>query len=314
MGSGRRGLGPRFDPESRAEGLFREPRVAYDATTVATHDGAQLHVRSYGSAFGQPIVLIHGFGCRIEYWNPQINALAAKYRVIAYDQRGLGRSTLGSDGVRPDVLGRDLAAVLDAVLAPGERAVLVGHSFGGITIMAWAQRFAAHAVSAVLLASTIAERFSATTMLLPFADRYRHIRRPLITALAGSTMTLPSIRWSRWPLQRMALSRYADRQAVDFVYEILADCRTDVRAVWGAGLSGLDVTAGLEKLTVPTTVVTGTEDRLTPPAVAHRIAETLQGRGSLHRFARFPRAGHCTNIEVPYAFNAEIEQLADATR
>lgn len=85
MGSGRRGLGPRFDPESRAEGLFREPRVAYDATTVATHDGAQLHVRSYGSAFGQPIVLIHGFGCRIEYWNPQINALAAKYRVIAYE-------------------------------------------------------------------------------------------------------------------------------------------------------------------------------------------------------------------------------------
>lgn len=221
MVSGRRGLGPR--PESRAEGLFREPRVAYAATTVATHDGAQLHVRSYGSAFGQPIVLIHGFGCRIEYWNPQINALAAKYRVIAYDQRGLGRSTLGSDGVRPDVLGRDLAAVLDAVLAPGERAVLVGHSFGGITIMAWAQRFAAHAVSAVLLANTIAERFSATTMLLPFADRYRHIRRPLITALAGSTMTLPSIRWSRWPLQRMALSRYADRQAVDFVYEILAD-------------------------------------------------------------------------------------------
>lgn len=50
--------------------------------------------------------------------------------------------------------------------------------------MAWAQRFAAHAVSAVLLANTIAERFSATTMLLPFADRYRHIRRPLITALA----------------------------------------------------------------------------------------------------------------------------------
>lgn len=72
MVSGRRGLGPRFDPESRAEGLFREPRVAYAATTVATHDGAQLHVRSYGSAFGQPIVLIHGFGCRIEYWNPQI--------------------------------------------------------------------------------------------------------------------------------------------------------------------------------------------------------------------------------------------------
>lgn len=89
----------------------------------------------------------------------------------------------------------------------------------------------------------------------------------------------------------MALSRYADRQAVDFIYEILADCRTDVRAVWGAGLSGLDVTAGLEKLTVPTTVVTGTEDRLTPPAVAHRIAETLQVRGSLHRFARFPAPG-----------------------
>lgn len=284
---------------------------------MTAHDGARLHVRSYGPAHRQPIVLIHGFGCRIEYWNPQINALAARYRVIAYDQRGLGRSTLGSDGVHPDVLGRDLAAVLSAVLGPAERAVLVGHSFGGITVMAWAQRYGARterAVSAVLLANTIAERFRASTMLLPFANRYRYIRRPLLTALASSTIALPSIRWSRWPLQRLVLSRYADLAAVNFVYEILADCRTDVRGVWGAGLSRLSVAAGLENLTVPTTVVAGNEDRLTPPAAAHRIADILQARGRLHRFVRLPRVGHCTNVEAPHAFNAEIERLAKSIR
>lgn len=57
-------------------GLLRNPEGVVRVTTVETADGAALHVRSYGPVTGAPIVLIHGLGCRIEYWNPQINALA----------------------------------------------------------------------------------------------------------------------------------------------------------------------------------------------------------------------------------------------
>lgn len=106
------------------------------------------------------------------------------------------------------------------------------------------------------------------------------------------------------------MSRHADPAAVDFFYRVFAGCRPDVRAAWGAGLSGLDVVAGVENLTVPTCIVTGSRDRLTPPKAAHRIADILRANGSSHRLVELPRVGHCANLEAPQAFNDEIELLA----
>lgn len=307
-----------FDARFWSGGLFRELELPGDVTTVEVADGTALHVRSYGPASAQPIVFIHGLSCRIEYWTPQINALAANFRVIAYDQRGLGHSKIGHRGVRPDVLGDDLAAVLDAVLPAGRPAILVGHSFGGITIMAWAQRHAAQisgSVSAVLLANTVAERFAASTNLVPLAGRFGTIRRPLVTAVATSTIPLPPIQWSRRLIRRSGfVSRHADPAAADFLHGVVAGCRPHMRARWGAGLSGLDVVAGVENLTVPTTVLVGSGDRVTPPAASRRIAEVLRACGSLNRFVELPRVGHCANLEAPHAFNGEIEHLVELVR
>ena len=103
------------------------------SVVVRSADGTRLHTEVFGPEDGYPIVLAHGITCAIRVWVNQIVDLAADYRVIAYDHRGHGRS-----GVPPlrgrrsnyglDFLAADLDAVLAATLAPGERAVIAGHS------------------------------------------------------------------------------------------------------------------------------------------------------------------------------------------
>ena len=301
-----------FDPASNDEGLLHNPRIPYHVTTVETADGAALHVRTYGPPDAPAIVLIHGFACRIEYWNPQINALSGRYRVIAYDQRGLGRSTCGSAGVRAQVLGDDLAAVLQATVSPGSATVIVGHSFGGITIMAWAERHPDQVrsyASAVLLADTVAERFGAYTAILPFAGRYSTIRRPLLTAISRAPLPLPPGVVIRRVARTIAMSSHATRAQTDFLLAMVSGVDPKMRVQWGRGLSQLDVLIGLQHLNVPTTVLVGAMDRLTPPEASRQIEGILARSGVLHRYVVLPGVGHCSNLEAPAAFDAEIIAL-----
>jgi pimeloyl-ACP methyl ester carboxylesterase len=112
--------------------------------TVRSKDGIRLHTEVFGPEDGYPIVLSHGITCALRVWAYQIADLSTDYRVIAFDHRGHGKS-----GVPPrrhryglDVLANDLNAVLEATLAPGERAVIAGHSMGGIAITSWADKYA----------------------------------------------------------------------------------------------------------------------------------------------------------------------------
>ncbi|MEN4396718.1 alpha/beta fold hydrolase [Mycolicibacterium senegalense] len=271
--------------------------VSAQVGTVRTRDAAHLHVRCYGEEAAPLVVFVHGYGARLEYWEPQVRLLVDRFRVIVYDQRGLGRSSMGARGVAPDVLADDLEAVLADVVEPGRRAVLVGHSFGGITVMAFAERHPeqlGRGVSAALLANTIASGFP-----------------KVLGALSRMPAPMPPLRLMRPLFQRMVLSRFASRPTVDYTHGVVAGCPRRVRAVWGLGLRNLDVTAGARALSVPTTVISSGQDRLTSPEAGGRIAEILRGTGMLHRHVEFARAGHCSNLEEPHAFSDEIARLAE---
>ena len=108
---------------------------------VRAADGTRLHTEVFGPEDGYPIVLAHGITCAIRVWHEQINDLSRDHRVIAYDHRGHGRSGLPHRSAYSlDHLASDLDAVLAATLRPGERAVIAGHSMGGIAISSWAER------------------------------------------------------------------------------------------------------------------------------------------------------------------------------
>ncbi|WP_246023662.1 alpha/beta fold hydrolase [Nocardia yunnanensis] len=292
---------------------FNPPAGPYEIVPVTASDGAKLRVHAYGPADGNVLVLVHGWTCCLEYWTPQINAFAGEYRVIAYDVRGHGESELGTAQLTTDQLADDLAAVLDAVLPPGHRAVLVGHSLGGMTVQAWAGRYPERVqrqLLAVLLTNTAAGQLIAETTVVPFCNRGR-IKLPFAVGLIGlsAQILFPPIAPVKWVFRRQIMSLAAVGDIAEFGLNIVRSCPARVRGRFGTLLSHLDVGRGAANLTVPTTVLAGSADDMTPPVHGERIAEMLTAAGSLAGFKILP-TGHLGNVEAYREFNDELDRVA----
>jgi pimeloyl-ACP methyl ester carboxylesterase len=298
-----------------ADPLLRPPVTAPEVRTVTSADGTDLHVELHGPVDAPALVLSHGWTCSTQYWNPQVHAFAGAHRVITYDQRGHGRSEAWSGRLSPDTLAEDLAAVLEATLAPGRRAVLVGHSMGAMSVVAWAGRHPEQVrrrVGAALLASTAVDGLVAGSML--FRLPTGHPR--LLTAIGRAVLTAPTPVLAPSPLSHRliryaALSPSATEDQVSFCEQIVLDCPPRVRSGWGDTLRTLDLRAAVASLTVPTTVLVGTADRLTPPPQARALAATLREHGHLERLVELPGVGHMSTVEAPAAAAAEIRHLLE---
>jgi len=162
----------RPDPDAR------EPFFALRADrtrTVTTEDGVSLHVEEVGSQRAPlTVVLVHGYTHEMAAWHFQRKAFAADNpgRIVLYDQRAHGRSSRGpAENATIDQLGRDLGTVLDTVAPTGD-ILLVGHSMGGMTIMALAdsrpELFGDRVVGVALL-STSTGKLADVTFGLPAA-------------------------------------------------------------------------------------------------------------------------------------------------
>ncbi|MEO9326612.1 alpha/beta hydrolase [Gordonia sp. B21] len=302
--------------------LLSEPRVAPRRQVVRTPDGTGLNVEIYGADDDDPagdvFVMVHGWTCNTAYWYPQINHLitpeAGDRRVIVYDQRGHGRSERGRRRPTVAMLGQDLDAVLEATVPAGRRAILVGHSMGGMTIMSWAQQYpdkVGTRVSAVVLVSTAAKAVMENHGLVPvdlpaYARRFTPVTTKAITSVPVPIPKTPlGVRFSHY----LALGPNARKAHVEFVDEMVGACPPRARAGWGSAMGRLDVTAGLEALTVPTVVVVGTEDRLTPPKHAEQMAEVLRRNGSLRDLVVYEGVGHMSSIEAAESFDEMLEDL-----
>ena len=135
------------------EDLLREPPG--QDTVVERPDGTRLRVRVAGA--GPTVVLAHGIALTLAEWNLVTQLLLADgYRVVAFDARGHGQSTIGAQGVSAPVLAADLAAVLEATLT--RDAILVGHSMGGYL-----------ALEAVLEVPGVADRLAGLVLVASFA-------------------------------------------------------------------------------------------------------------------------------------------------
>lgn len=277
--------------------------------TVVSADGARLHVEIHGPEAGAgsapAVVLAHGWTCSTAFWAAQIRDLAADHRVIAYDQRGHGR-TPASPVCSTDALADDLVAVLDATLAPGEKAVVVGHSMGGMTVLAAAGRdaFRSHA-AAVLLCSTGASRLVAESTVVPL--RPGRLRTWLTRHVLGSRaplgpVTPVAMRILKYATMGAGSAPHMVRACADIVHA----CPRRVRHAWSAVLHRLDLDHGVRELNVPTAVLVGTGDRMTPPVHAHRIAAALPHSLGV---TELPGVGHMTPVEAPDPVTGRIREL-----
>lgn len=301
----------------RDDALLRPITAEPEVIPVVTDDGATLHVHAYGPKGADPIVLSHGWTCCIEYWTPQINALADRFRVIAYDQRGHGRSGFGSRKPSPDVLADDLSAVLAAAVRPGKRALLVGHSMGGMSIMAWAGKNADQVdrlAAGVILMNTASDDLLAQSTVIPMPGRMRIVRTAVGRVILGAPIPLPHGSLVTRGFKYGAMSPGATQAEVEFCQNIVVSCKGRTRGRWGMALADLDITAALENLNVPTTVIAGELDRLTPQSHSRRLADALDRHDLLDSFVVLPGVGHMGNVEASLQVNDEIVRMRSAAK
>lgn len=288
-------------------GPFAPPAAARELTVVSA-DGARLHAEVHGPEGAPAVVLAHGWTCSTAFWAAQIRDLAVDHRVIAYDQRGHGRSVApdGVEGYSTTALADDLEAVLAATLEPGEQAVIAGHSMGGMTVMAASTRpgFREHAAAA-LLCSTGSSRLVAESTVVPI--RAGRLRTRLTRSVLGAKAPLgPVTPMARKVLKYATMGAGSPPERVEVCAQIVHGCPRGVRYRWSHVLDELELDAGVLELTVPTAVIAGTSDRMTPVVLARRLAGMLPDSLGL---TELPGIGHMTPVEAPETVTEGIRNL-----
>jgi len=284
--------------------------------TIKSADGTALHAEVFGDTdpTGPTVVLAHGWTERLSFWGPVIGLLQAHgLRVIAYDLRGHGASSPATGGdYSLERFGEDLEAVLATVVDEPERATVVGHSLGAMSIAAWAEHHdpPARAGAAALVNTGLGDLISGHLL---FGELAKFLNHPGAgRALLGARAPLPSF---SSPLQQAVIRHIAFGPGaragdVAFYEQMLMDCPAAVRAATGVALSDMDLWHAVAKLTIPTLVVAGERDRLTPPAHARRIAEELPDCAGL---IVLPGTGHMSPLERPRELSEALVQLVDET-
>jgi YD repeat-containing protein len=282
---------------------------------VRAGDGTALRVRVFGREDAPTIVLVHGWTCALEFWTLQIQALQDDFRIVAYDLRGHGGSAPSSGGdYSIDAYRDDLESVLRQTVPAGEKAVLVGHSLGAMTIVAWAAdrgESLLDRVSAVGLFSTGLGDLVTSSLILPAPGVSQRVQQELGQLLLGSKAPIPK---RATPLisravRYIALCGAASPATVAFCERMVLSCPRDVRANTGSSISRVELLEGLDAIDVPTIVLVGRQDRLTPPVHAQKMTEGLD---EVLEMVVLDDVGHMAPLEAPERTTRAIRDLVVA--
>lgn len=269
--------------------------------TVASPDGARISVTDGGNPSGVPIVMVHGWTEDRRVWSFVARRLAASgYRVVAYDQRGHARSTIGEAGYTIEALGDDLGAVLEALDL--RDAVVAGHSMGGMAAQAFCighPEAAAERVRGLALVATAAGDLGMGTV------RERQATRILAHPLLDRALANPGLA----PLMvRGSVGRRPVRAHLLAVAEMFAATPAATRTGFLSAIGAMDLSEGIARFQLPVTIVVGTRDRLTPLASARKMAGLIPHA----KLEVVPDAGHSLTYEAPDVVVKVIEELAAA--
>jgi pimeloyl-ACP methyl ester carboxylesterase len=241
---------------------------------------------------GPLVVFLHGIGGNRHNWEGQVDYFAARFCAVAWDARGYGASDDSPHSLKFGDYANDLARLLDHLDA--ERAHLVGLSMGGMILQDFYDRYPKR-VATLSLVDTSAGFGSVTEEVRRdfLARRLEPLERGLTPAAIAPNVVDVLVAKDASPAarQRMRASMEALR-VTSYKQALHAIITTDSRAV-------------LPHIMVPTLVIVGEEDVVTPPSDAELLVQNIPGAS----LVTIPGAGHLTNIEKPEAFNAALEAL-----
>ncbi|MBC8162167.1 MAG: alpha/beta fold hydrolase [Roseiflexaceae bacterium] len=249
--------------------------------------GAKLFYRDEGQ--GAPLLLIHAFPLNSVMWEPQIAALAPRMRVIAPDLPGFGQSNYASGDSSLDRYADTLAALLDHLEL--DRTAVLGLSMGGYIAFALLRRHAVR-VSALVLADTKAGADSDEAK----AKRTENAAVAMAQGQAAiAERVLPTL-----------LSPDAPDSLRAHVRELIdANSREGIAAALRSMARRPDSSDMLAGIAVPTAVIVGEHDTLTPPSESEHLASSIPGA----TLTVIPGAAHISNLEQPEAFNSALLQF-----
>ncbi|TXS72766.1 alpha/beta hydrolase [Streptomyces sp. me109] len=279
--------------------------------------------RLFGRKAPAPVTVVfsHGYCLNQDSWHFQRAALRGVVRTVHWDQRSHGRSGRGvgqsKDGtpVTIDQLGSDLKAVIDAA-APEGSIVLVGHSMGGMTVMALADRYPElirDRVVAVALVGTSSGRLGEVNFGLPVAgvNAVRRVLPGVLKALGQQAALVERGRRATADLFAGIIKRYSfasrdvDPAIARFAERMIEGTPIDVVAEFYPAFTDHDKTEALARFAdLPVLVLAGVGDMVTPSEHSEAIADLLPDA----ELVLVPDAGHLVMLERP---EVVMDRLAD---
>ncbi|MDO0935662.1 alpha/beta hydrolase [Streptomyces sp. DG2A-72] len=279
--------------------------------------------RLFGRKAPAPVTVVfsHGYCLSQDSWHFQRAALRGVVRTVHWDQRSHGRSARGmsqtEDGipVNIDQLGRDLKAVIDAAVPEGP-IVLVGHSMGGMTVMALAAQFpelVQERVTAVALIGTSSGKLGEVNFGLPVAgvNAVRRVLPGVLKALGQQAALVERGRRATADLFAGIIKRYSfasrdvDPAVARFAERMIEGTPIDVVAEFYPAFADHDKTEALAHfMELPVLVLAGVKDLVTPSEHSEAIADLLPDA----ELVLVPDAGHLVMLEHP---EVVTDRLAD---
>jgi 3-oxoadipate enol-lactonase len=241
-----------------------------------------LHYRLDGPHGAPPLMLCNSLGTTLEMWDPQVEALTTRFRLVTYDRRGHGRSPVPPGPYSIEDLGRDALDLLDDLGI--ERVSFCGLSIGGMVGM-WLASEAPERIDRLVLCST-------APTLPPreqWLERAVTVRAEGVSAIADAVL-------DRWftPLAPESLRESFRTMLVGTPAEGYAGCCE--------ALADLDLRDRLAAIGAATLVVTGEGDPVAPPETGEQLAASIPGA----RHVTVAGARHITNAEQPSTFTQHV--------
>jgi 3-oxoadipate enol-lactonase len=267
----------------------------------AVNQGIKLYWEEYGS--GPPVLLIMGLSFTHEMWFRVLPALIPHYRVIVFDNRGMGRSDVPKGFYSIAKMATDARAILKA--ADVAAADVIGASMGGMIAQEVALLFPECVRGLVLACTSHGSLFA---------------RWPAVTGDVRSIKGLGIGAWER-ALIPLLYAGTTPRERIDEDLEIRSRCQWCYRGFLGqlAGILAWSSYRRLRRIGVPTLVIHGEQDRLVPPQNGKAVASRIPGA----QFRLVPDAGHmlltdqpesCTEIVLSFLRQQEVPERSDAAR
>jgi 2-hydroxy-6-oxonona-2,4-dienedioate hydrolase len=268
--------------ESAALRAAQQPQIAGAAEKVVTLFGAKIHYVEAGS--GPVVILLHGLGADWTSWAATVGPLSQKYRVIALDQVGFGRSDKPMIAYRIGTLVDFLDALYKELKI--NRASLVGNSLGGWTAAAFA---IAHPekVDRLVLVDAAGIKQASDLSVIQYLNP---------STIEGAKKILSLVLYNKALVNDMAAAALLTRR-------VMSGDGYTVQQFIEAGTRGDDLLDGrLGAIKLPTLIVWGREDALTPLAMGERFRKDISGS----QLVIFDKCGHVPQLEKAAEFNAAL--------